>query len=335
MYQKISKKDKIELVKKYWKGQSVASLCSESGIPRSTLYSWLKPYRQLQSSEKCLYSFFTQKDYTDLKRHADKLEKMLEIVQATGCTAKSPLDEKIEVFRSIQGQYSARLICDALNISRSTYHKRIIKNDNPSMNEQHKQEISKQIRAVFDESEQRYGADKILAVLTARGFRTSKKFILQRMREMGLKSISVHSKKDYVKLNPKRNIVRQHFFAERPNQIWVSDVTYIKYQNHFFFLCVIIDIFSRKVIAHRISPRNSTQLITFTFREAYNKRSPEKGLIFHSDRGTQYTSTTFRKLLVSCNVTQSFSRTGTPYDNAVAESFFAFLKREEIYRRNY
>lgn len=187
MYQKINEKDKIEIVKKYWKGQSVASLSSEHGVPRSTIHSWLKPYRQLHASDKCISSFFTQKDYTDLKRHADKLEKMLEIVRTTGCTARSPLEEKIRVFHSLQGKYSARLICDTLNISRSTYHKRIVKNDNPFMNEQHKHEISNQIRSVFEESEQRYGADKILAVLTARGIHTSKKYILQRMHEMGLK----------------------------------------------------------------------------------------------------------------------------------------------------
>ena len=100
-------------------------------------------------------------------------------------------------------------------------------------------------------------------------------------------------------------------------------------------VCVILDLFSRKVVAHRVSPKNSTYLVTSTFRQAYQNRNEPQQLMFHSDQGPQYTSNTFRKLLRMNKVVQSFSKSGRPHDNAVAESFFASMKREEVYRTQY
>ncbi len=108
-----------------------------------------------------------------------------------------------------------------------------------------------------------------------------------------------------------------------------------KLGDHYFYVCVIIDLFSRKVIAYKISKKNSTQLITATFKMAHETRQPPSGLIFHSDRGAQYTSHRFQQLLHKHNVEQSFSQPGKPHDNAVAESFFASLKKEELYRRDH
>ena len=130
-------------------------------------------------------------------------------------------------------------------------------------------------------------------------------------------------------------MVRQQFHADRPNQIWVSDITYFKLEQNHFYVCVIIDLFSRKVISYKISKKNSTQLITSTFKMACETRQPDPGLIFHSDRGSQYTSHRFLQLLQEHGMIQSFSNSGRPHDNAVAESFFASFKREELYRKYY
>ena len=120
-----------------------------------------------------------------------------------------------------------------------------------------------------------------------------------------------------------------------PNQIWVGDVAQHMVKGVYFYICVVIDLFSRKVLAYRVSSCCSAKMITLTFKTAYAERGYPKGLIFHSDQGTQYTSAAFRGLLSSNGVTQSFSYPGRPVDNAVAESFFANLKREELYRRDY
>ena len=155
---------------------------------------------------------------------------------------------------------------------------------------------------------------------------------------MGLASIPSTAKQDYMKLHApekKQNILRQQFQADKPNQIWVSDVTCFKLGKRYLYTCVILDLFSHKIVAHNVSKKNSIQLITSTFKIVWEQRSPNAGLIFHSDRGAQYTSHRFRQLFHERSVEQSFSNSGKPHDNAVAESFFATLKKEDLYRKDY
>lgn len=117
--------------------------------------------------------------------------------------------------------------------------------------------------------------------------------------------------------------------------MWVSDTTCFKVKGRSYFLCVIIDLFSRKVVAHNISTKHSTYLTTTTLKRALADRNHPEQLTFHSDQGSQYISNTFRRLSRVNNIVQSFSRSGKPHDNAVAEAFFSSLKKEEYYRRNY
>ena len=131
------------------------------------------------------------------------------------------------------------------------------------------------------------------------------------------------------------NILEQKFYPQHPNQVWASDITYIRAGGKWFYLCVIIDLFSRKVIAWRISGRNDVDLTISTFNKAYEARNNPEYLLFHSDRGTQYTAYAFQKLMDRHDVLQSFSRKGYPFDNAVVESFFKYLKLEETNRKTY
>ena len=133
----------------------------------------------------------------------------------------------------------------------------------------------------------------------------------------------------------KTNHLEQNFEQKAPNLVWVSDITYIKAGGKWYYLCVIIDLFSRKVIAWDISSKPDTDLVISVFNKAYAKRNISAGLMFHSDRGTQYTAFKFRKLLDELNIVQSFSKKGYPFDNAVAESFFKYLKKEETNRRTF
>jgi len=142
-----------------------------------------------------------------------------------------------------------------------------------------------------------------------------------------------HSSKSESGVYP--NFLNRKFHQSAPNQIWVSDITYIKVGQKWYYLCVIIDLFSRKVVAWKISDKPNAELVISTFKKAYANRNFPIGLMFHSDRGSQYTSADFRKLLNRFNVVQSFSGKGCPYDNAVAESFFKFLKLEEINQNTY
>ena len=132
-----------------------------------------------------------------------------------------------------------------------------------------------------------------------------------------------------------KNHLEQQFYPQEPNQVWASDITYIRAGGKWYYLCVIIDLFSRKVIAWKISGRADVDLTISTFKLAYESRNYPEYLMFHSDRGCQYTAQSFRNLMDSCDVLQSFSKKGYPFDNAVLESFFKYLKLEETNRKTY
>ena len=131
------------------------------------------------------------------------------------------------------------------------------------------------------------------------------------------------------------NHLRQDFDQKAPDLVWVSDITFIKINNVWYYLCVVIDLFSRKVIGWCLSCKSDANLTCSTFKKAYQSRNINGGLVFHSDRGTQYTASAFRRLLDSLNVVQSFSKKGYPYDNAVCESFFKTIKEECTKRKTY
>ncbi len=146
-----------------------------------------------------------------------------------------------------------------------------------------------------------------------------------------MRKSSIKKRQQYAK----RNLLEREFVAERPNQIWVSDITYFRVNNYWVYLCIILDLYARRIVGYRVSRNASTNLVTATFRNAYQERGKPTNLTFHSDRGKQYTSAAFTLLLQKNRVKQSFSATGRPHDNAVAETFFATFKKEEAYRREY
>ena len=128
------------------------------------------------------------------------------------------------------------------------------------------------------------------------------------------------------------NHLNREFRQDKPNAVWCSDFTYIRTDEGWAYLCVIIDLFSRKVISWTLSARHSVDFVKDTFQKAFNERGKPEGLLFHSDRGSEYTCKEFRD---QCSVLQSFSAKGYPYDNSVCESFFKYLKMEETDRKHY
>ena len=326
---------KSDIVAAYSNGKSVTLLCAEYEIPRSTIYYWIKQHQKLQSATGTDVSY---QDYYNLKRRADKLEKMLNVIKAAGCGLSAPLKEKLIALESLYGQYSVHTLCDALDVSRGTFYNHVLRRQKNKWFEIRREEIREQVKRVFDDSKQRFGSRKICAILAENGTNTSPNYVAELMREMGLESIGRHSKRDYKKkagLTKRQNTLQQQFDISEPNRVWVSDTTCFKVKDKYYYICVIIDLFSRKVVAHRISQKHSTYLITSTVRLALKDRDYPKQLTFHSDQGCQYTSKAFQNLLCMNNIVQSFSRSGKPHDNAVVEAFFSALKKEELYRINF
>lgn len=332
---KYSNKEKLSIVARCQQGESVAALSNELAIPRSTLYRWLKSFPTDSAGKPLKFSY---QEYTLLQRKVEKLQNVITILKSADCLVSAPLKERLYTLEPFYGKYEVHTICEALDVDRGTFYNHMLRNKRENAwFEKCRQEYCQLIRDVFDEYQQMLGTEKIQTILVQRGHQVSKEYVSRLMSEMGLRSVRMTAKKEYLKLREperKKNLLQQQFTADQPNQRWVSDVSCFRLRDHYLYVCVIIDLFSRKVIAYKISKKNSTQLITAAFKMAYEERNPPAGLIFHSDRGAQYTSHRFQKLLHEHNVTQSFSRPGEPHDNAVAESFFASLKKEELYRRN-
>ena len=332
---KYSDELKQSIINQAKNGISVTSISKETGVARNTIYSWLNSIQATCDDGK---QKITMRQYNELQRKLLKLQNMIHILQSSGCSVSAPLKERLTVMESLYGQYEVRTLCEAFCVSRGTFYNHMFRGKHGNtQNAKKREELRCVIRDTFHEYHELFGSGKITAILRSRGFSVSEKLVSELMYEMDLKSVSTNSKRIYNKWQKgeNKNILQQRFYVKEPNRVWVSDITAFKYKDTYYYIAAIIDLFSRKVIAYKVSKRNSTQLITSTFRKAYADRNPSSGLVFHSDRGAQYTSLAMNKLLYINNVEQSFSKTGCPHDNAVMESFFSYLKREELYRRHY
>lgn len=328
---------KVKAVRRYEKGESIQTLCQELHISQSTLYHWRRQYCSIRTPTHT----YTPKEFDSITRRLQKAEHKLEIIQLSGYLSKIPLQDRLATLEHLHNEfseiYSVHELCEALDVARGTFYNHLFRRADRTQYENEQAQLALRVKQIFDDSEQRYGAEKIRVILAESGLRVSAKRISATMRELGLYSIRTDAKKLYKaqQQHKKQNLLNREFHAEFPNQIWISDITYFKIKDSWLYLCVIIDLFSRKVIAHRISHSISTRLVTTTFRTAYAERGTPKDLTFHSDRGVQYTSKSFSKILQQRGTKQSFSATARPHDNAVAEAFFATFKKEEAYRREY
>ena len=316
-------------------GGEVKSMLAELGIPKSTFNQWLREY-DLRYGCNSKYDF-SPRNFRNILRRNDHLEDLLAVLNESYCSPNAPLEDRLSEAENLYKSYNVHLVCEALNIPRGTFYNHIKRNQRDNAWYcLRREDLKKEILQLFDDSHQVYGARKMTAALRKKKISVSECLVRELMSEMGLISIRVYSHYLYNKEFGKyKNYINQFFDADYPNQIWVSDVTYFKYKENPYYICVIIDLFSRKVIACCIGRSNSTYLVKRTFREAYNDRAPGDGLVFHSDRGPNYKAESFRILLASKNVTQSFSCAYVPYDNAVMESFFGSMKKEELYRWRY
>ena len=302
-------------------------------ISRTTIYRWLK---ETEIAEN--YSSLNNKEINRLLRRIERLKEIIQIINEANCLPSAPLKERLYALEKIYGTHSVHVLCEALNVDRGTFYNHIFRNKKTNtMYAQQREVLRVAIQKVYDENRQIFGAGKITAILKEQGYVTSEDTVRRLMADMGLTSIRQRAKALYEKERKAycKNRVNQNFTAIAPNQIWVSDVTCYSFQERNYYICVILDLFSRMVVGYKISYKNSTQLVKSTFKIAYAFRNPPKGLIFHTDRGASYKSYTFMSYLKSYGIVQSFSRAHIPYDNSVVESFFASMKREELYRRKY
>ena len=317
---------------RYKDGEPVTSIAASTSIARSTIYTWIN-----LSIEKSRKKQISSNSYRLLEKKAARLEQIIEVITKAKCSPGAPLKVKLSALEALHGQYSVHLLCEALDVPRGTFYNHIYRNKrDKTLYKQRREELRIEIKKIYDDSNQIFGAKKICAILKERGHSITKEMVAELMRDQGLCSIRQDAKDLYKKDKRQlKNTLNQQFDTSRPDEVWVSDVTCFRTNGKNYYICVVLDLYSRMVISYGVSRRNSTQLIRRAFQDAFNHRSPLLPLTFHTDRGSNYRSETFCNLLQQLGVTQSFSKASTPYDNSVVESFFSSLKREELYRKKY
>jgi len=232
----------------------------------------------------------------------------------------------IEKHRS---SFAVEKMCRALKVSKSGYY---AWRDKPkSMRDLANEKLDHHIRTVYEQNKGRCGSPRITEKLNEKGIACSENRVADRMRKKRFK-VTTNSKHNHP-IAP--NLLNQDFTAYNPNQIWVSDITYIWTREGWLYLAVILDLFSRRIVGWAMSNRLGQELVLNAFQQALWRRRPGKGIIFHSDQGVQYACTAFRNLLKEYKFIQSMSGRGNCYDNAVAESFFHTLKTELVYFETY
>jgi putative transposase len=236
-----------------------------------------------------------------------------------------------------KASFPVRALCRLLGVSPQGYY--TFARRPPSRRVLAEAALCQEIRQVFAESRETYGSPRVLRELRARGVRTSKRRIERGMRGMGLTPPVPRKRVQTTVRDPSHpvapNELARDFSATRPNERWVTDITYVWTDEGWAYVATILDLFSRAVVGWSVDVTATTRLTLTALQSAVQKRRPTAGLLHHSDRGCQYTSHEYRQRLAALGVTVSMSRTGNCWDNAVAESFFATLKSELIHRRRW
>ena len=227
-------------------------------------------------------------------------------------------------------KYSISEMCRFFGVSRSGYYGYVSRMDIPAWD----LSLAEKIRKCQDECGNTYGYRRVHIWLERNGIYRNPKTILRVMQKYGLLSV-IRRKKyrnygDYLHKYP--NLLNRDFSAQRPNQKWVTDISYIHTKQGILYLSIIRDLYDNSIVAYKTGTEQNVNLVLSTIREAKKKEKVTAELQLHSDQGFQYTSHRYFKLTQSYGITPSMSRRGNPYDNALAENFFSILKTECIYR---
>ena len=227
-------------------------------------------------------------------------------------------------------KYSICGMCRFFKVSRSGYYAYVKRMDLPARD----LPLAEKIRECQEECGKTYGYRRVHIWLERKGIYRNPKTVLRIMQKYSL--LSVIKRKKYrnygAHLHKYPNLLNRDFSAERPNQKWVTDISYIHTKQGVLYLSIIRDLYDNSIVAYKTGTEQNVNLVLSTIREAKKKEKVTTELQLHSDQGFQYTSQAYYRLTQSYGITPSMSRRGNPYDNALAENFFSILKTECIYR---
>jgi putative transposase len=229
-------------------------------------------------------------------------------------------------------------MCQVLEVSRSGYYAWCHRP--PSSRRKENEQLSQQIQDIYQASRQTYGSVRIQLALQAKGFQVGRQRVMRLMTQLGIRA---QVKRQFVTTTDSNhdlpiapNLLNRQFTTSEPDRAWVADISYIPTNEGWLYLAVILDLFSRRVVGWSMADHMRTELVLNALNSALGQRIPaQTGLVFHSDRGSQYASHDYRAALKTAGITCSMSRRAHCWDNSVAESFFGTLKTELVYRHQF
>ena len=244
---------------------------------------------------------------------------------------------RFEFIQAQKAHFPVEFMCEQLEVSRSGYYAWAERPE--STRQQQDKQLAQEVQKAHRDSRGTYGSPRVHAELQAQGHKVSRKRVARLMGEQQLearrKRRTVRTTDSNHKNPVAPNVLERDFSPDQPNSTWATDITYVWTSEGWLYLAVVLDLFSRMVVGWSISERIDTQLVLGALEMALEGREPPRGLIHHSDRGSQYASAEYRQALASRGIQCSMSRKGNCWDNAVVESFFSSLKQELVYTTHF
>jgi len=243
---------------------------------------------------------------------------------------------KYRFMRRYGSGFRVKKMSEVLGVSRSGYYASL---EGGCERARENERLGALIRQIWVKSRQLYGSPRITVELQAQGIRCGKNRVARLMREAGIRSQTRKAFRVTTKssggLKEAEDLVERCFQAGSPNQVWVSDITYIWTRECWLYLAAVLDLFNREVVGWSLERRVSQELVLDALNRALFQHRPKRGLVFHADRGGQYRGRQMRRLLARHGIQLSLGRRGDCYDNAVMESFFSTLKSELVNRAKF
>nr|WP_199902057.1 IS3 family transposase [Escherichia coli] len=324
---------------------AICSIAPKIGCTPETLRVWVRQHeRDTGGGDGGLTSAERQR-LKELERENRELRRSNDILRQASAYfgeggVRPPLEKMMPLLDKLREQYGVGPVCSELHIAPSTYYHCQQQRHHPdkrSAHAQHDDWLKKEIQRVYDENHQVYGVRKVWRQLLREGIRVARCTVARLMAGMGLAGV-LRGKKVRTTISRKAvaagDRVNRQFVAERPDQLWVADFTYVSTWQGFVYVAFIIDVFPGYIVGWRVSSSMETTFVLDALEQALWARRPS-GTIHHSDKGSQYVSLAYTERLKEAGLLASTGSTGDSYDNAMAESINGLYKAEVIHRKSW
>nr|WP_176082359.1 IS3 family transposase [Escherichia coli] len=324
---------------------TICSIAPKIGCTPETLRVWVRQHERDTGGGDGGLTTAERQRLKELERENRELRRSNDILRQASAYfgeggVRPPLEKMMPLLDKLREQYGVGPVCSELHIAPSTYYHCQQQRHHPdkrSARAQHDDWLKKEIQRVYDENHQVYGVRKVWRQLLREGIRVARCTVARLMAVMGLAGV-LRGKKVRTTISRKAvaagDRVNRQFVAERPDQLWVADFTYVSTWQGFVCVAFIIDVFAGYIVGWRVSSSMETTFVLDALEQVLWARRPS-GTVHHSDKGSQYVSLAYTQRLKEAGLLASTGSTGDSYDNAMAESINGLYKAEVIHRKSW